>query len=118
MSLATAYLSNPLTTRSPHRDLVADGPLDAEAVLALRREVSEAVADAPTIVLLDISTVTKITPSGIAGMLNLMRIARSGGGDFRVHGRSRVVERANSAMKLTSVIAVYGTRSDALDSVR
>jgi len=101
-----------------HFDLSVAGALDAQTLLALRAEVARAVEDHPAIVLLDVSAVTKITPSGVAGMLDLLRIARSAGGDFRVHGDSRVLAGAHSALRLTTVIAVYPRRLDALEAAR
>jgi len=108
----------PLSRTALHYDLTVAGDLDATTLLALRHEVARAVEDHPAIVLLDVSAVSRITPSGVAGMLDLLRIARSAGGDFRVYGESRVLAGAHSALRLTTVIAVYPRRSDALEAAR
>ncbi|MBK4347251.1 STAS domain-containing protein [Lacisediminihabitans changchengi] len=120
MSLLTPIPSpaRALSRMAPHHDLTVEGELNATSLLCLRGEVARAVEDHPAIVLLDVSAVTKITPSGVAGMLDLLRIARSAGGDFRVHGESPVLASAHSALRLTMVIAVYPTRLDALEAAR
>lgn len=95
-------------------DLSVLGPLDARAVLALRAQVAGAVVDGPVLVLLDVSAVDRVTPSGVAGVLDLGRVARAAGGDLRLHGLSRAVAHAHAALRLDVVTRVYGERAAAL----
>ncbi|WP_069386270.1 STAS domain-containing protein [Cellulosimicrobium cellulans] len=95
-------------------DLVLVGHLDARAVLALRAQVAAAVVDGPVLVLLDVSAVDRVTPSGVAGVLDLGRVARAAGGDLRLHGLSRAVAHAHAALRLDLVTRVYGGRAAAL----
>jgi anti-sigma B factor antagonist len=119
MSIASFDPITPLPPLAANRyEHVLDGPLDAEAILRLRAAVVAAERGGPTLVLVDASAVTKVTPSGVAGMLDLLRLTRAAGGDFRVYGQSRGLGNAHAALRLTSVVAVYRNRDEALASTR
>lgn len=109
---STSKSSDPLV----NRDLTLTGRLDAAAVLALRVPVTEAVADGPAIVLIDVSGVTNVTASGVAGLLELLRLARLRGGDLRIHGTSQAVVDAQEAAHLTNINRVYAGRDEAVSA--
>ncbi|WP_181408463.1 STAS domain-containing protein [Schumannella sp. 10F1B-5-1] len=114
MSLLTA----PVTSTAPLAvDLEVDGALDAAAVLRLRRDVVASQVDGPAIVLVDVTGVDRVTASGIAGLLELLRIARSAGGELRVVGESAGLATARAALQLTTVVAVYRGRAHALAGI-
>lgn len=98
-------------------DLPAVDALDARAVLALRGPVTDAVADGPAVVLLDLSRVGTVTPSGVAGLLDLLRAARSRGGDLRVHGMPLAVRRAYRPLRLDTLVRLHVSRDAALVGV-
>ncbi|GII98575.1 anti-anti-sigma factor [Sediminihabitans luteus] len=99
-------------------DLAVDGHLDATAVLRLRLPVLDALQDGPAVVLVDVSAVDRIAPSGVAGMLDLVRLARSRGGDLRLHGRSAAIEHAHRTVRLDAVVRTYAGREEALGVAR
>lgn len=101
-------------TETDHHDLTAQGRLDAESVLALRHAVVAVIADRAPIVLVDVSRVSIVTPSGIAGLLELMRVTRSRGGDLRLHGTCRSIDEAHTVLRLRSVTRVYADRAEAV----
>lgn len=99
-----------------HRDLALTGRVDATAVLALRIPVTAAVIDGPAVVLLDVAGVTSATASGVAGLLELLRLARMRGGDLRLHGTSQAIADAQVAARLTAITRVYASRAEAVDA--
>lgn len=107
-------LPNPVPPEQPRfHDLTVAGVFDAAAMLALRDQVTAALADGPVTVLVNISGVTQVTASGLAGVLELLRLARSRGGDVRLYGISLAVADAQEASRLTSVIRIYVRRDQA-----
>lgn len=100
----------------PLHDVEVTGLFDAAAMLKLREQVTEALADGPVTMLVDISGVTQVTASGLAGMLELLRLARSRGGDVRLYGISLAVADAQEASRLTSVTRIYVRRDQAAQS--
>ncbi|KRD41053.1 hypothetical protein ASE27_18185 [Oerskovia sp. Root918] len=102
-------LTHPVTSIG----LPSGGRLDAAAVLSLRGPVATAVADGPVLVLLDVSGVDGVSPSGIAGLLDLLRVVRSRGGDLRIFGASTAVQHAFTALGLDAVARVYGGHDEA-----
>ncbi|GAA1399383.1 MULTISPECIES: STAS domain-containing protein [Oerskovia] len=102
-------LTHPVTSI----DLPTGGRLDAAAVLSLREPVSSAVADGPVLVLLDVSGVDGVSPSGVAGLLDLLRVVRSRGGDLRIFGASAALQHAFTALRLDTVTRIYGGHDEA-----
>jgi ABC-type transporter Mla MlaB component len=95
-------------------DLTLDGPLDAAATLALRGPVTQVVQDGPVLILVNVTGVTKVTASGVAGVLELRRLARSRGADVRLYGVSHAVVQAQMASELTAITRVYSSREAAV----
>lgn len=109
--------STGLAIALPQRDVAIEGRLDAASALRLRVPVTEAIQDGPAMVLIDVSAVTQVTASGLAGMLELLRLARARGGELRLYGTSQAVADAQLVAQLTQVSRVYPGRQDALDAV-
>jgi anti-sigma B factor antagonist len=114
VSTPTSRTVSPAGALARTADLSVPGRLDARAVLALRGHVAAAVVDGPVLVLVDVSAVDGVTPSGVAGMLDLLRVVRATGGDLRLFGLSHAVSHAHSALRLDLVTRVYGGRAAAL----
>lgn len=96
-------------------DIDVAGRLDAAAAQGLRARVAEAIQDGPVLVLVDVTGVTEVTPSGLVGVLECLRLARARGGDLRMHGASATVLDAQTVANLTQVARVYGGRDAAID---
>lgn len=96
-------------------ELTLIGPLDASATQAMRTTVANAVYDGPALILVDVTEVTAVTPSGLVGILECLRLARSRGGDFRLFGASLTVLDAQTVAGLTDVTRVYGSRQAAVE---
>ncbi len=94
-------------------DLLAQGRLDADAILALRHAVASAIAERAHLIFIDVSRVSGVTPSGVAGMLDLLRLVRSRGGDLRLYGNCGAIDEAHTALQLNSVTRVYADRTAA-----
>ncbi|GAB3405246.1 hypothetical protein GCM10027515_18340 [Schumannella luteola] len=110
-----SLLTVPAPTIAPAAiDLEVTGPLDAAAVLRLRSHVIAAQQDGPAVVLIDVTAAERVTAAGIAGLLELLRIARVAGGDLRVIGDSAGLATARAALQLTTIVAVYRGRAHAL----
>ncbi|MFF3065071.1 STAS domain-containing protein [Oerskovia sp. NPDC057915] len=110
-----AFVSAPVLTLS-HPVTSVDlpgGRLDAATVLSLRVPVTEAVADGPVLVLLDVSGVEGVSPSGVAGLLDLLRVVRARGGDLRLFGASTALRHAFTALGLDAVARIYGGHDEA-----
>jgi anti-sigma B factor antagonist len=113
-----SLLTVPAPTTAPDAvDLEIDGPLDAAAVLRLRPDVIASQQDGPAVVLVDVTAADRVTASGIAGLLELLRIARAAGGDLRVIGDSAGLATARAALQLTTIVAVYRGRAHALAGI-
>ncbi|MFF2622693.1 STAS domain-containing protein [Oerskovia jenensis] len=109
VSAPVLTLSHPVTSL----DLPSGGRLDAAAVLSLRAPVTAAVADGPVLVLLDVSGVEGVSPSGVAGLLDLLRVVRARGGDLRFFGASTALRHAFTALRLDAVARIYGGHDEA-----
>lgn len=109
VSAPVLTLSHPVTSL----DLPSGGRLDAAAVLSLRAPVTAAVADGPVLVLLDVSGVEGVSPSGVAGLLDLLRVVRARGGDLRFFGASTALRHAFTALGLDAVARIYGGHDEA-----
>jgi len=72
----------------------AAGRFDAIAALDLRSDVAQVVDLSGRIILIDVSLVTTVTPSGAATMLELLRMVRSRGGDLRMFVRFAGLRKA------------------------
>ena len=93
------------------------GRFDAVAGLRLRADIANAMQGVPTMVLIDISDVTMVTPSGAAAMLDLLRMVRARGGELRLFGPSRGFTRAHETMSLSNVTRLYPGRDEASQTV-
>ena len=102
-------LTHPVTSVA----LPAGGRLDAGTILSLRAPVAAAVADGPVLVLLDVSGLDGVSPSGVAGLLDLLRVVRARGGDLRVFGAAPALEHAFTALGLHAVARIYGGHDEA-----
>ncbi|GAA3228997.1 STAS domain-containing protein [Oerskovia jenensis] len=109
VSAPVLTLSHPVTSV----DLPTGGRLDAAAVLSLRAPVTATVADGPVLVLLDVSGVEGVSPSGVAGLLDLLRVVRARGGDLRFFGASTALRHAFTALGLDAVARIYGGHDEA-----
>jgi cellulose synthase (UDP-forming) len=85
---------------------------DADAALQLRSDIASTL-DLPAMVLIDISSVTMVTPSGAAAMLDLLRMVRAHGGELRMFGASKGFTQAHEAMALEAVTRLYSGRDEA-----
>ncbi|MGB2921456.1 MAG: glycosyltransferase family 2 protein [Mycobacterium sp.] len=84
---------------------------DASAALELRQAVADA---APVPVLfIDVSGVASVTPSGVAVMLDLLRMVRARGGELRLFGASGAFERAHKVLELAGVTSLHSDHADA-----
>jgi cellulose synthase (UDP-forming) len=91
----------------------AVGRFDAIAALELRSDVAQVAALWGQIILVDVSLVTTVTPSGAAAMLELLRMVRARGGDLRMFGESRGFASAREAMSLSHLTRLYSGRDEA-----
>jgi cellulose synthase (UDP-forming) len=93
--------------------LHAVGRFDAAAALSLREDVTGAISGHSPIVLVDVSAVTTVTPSGVASMLDLLRMVRSRGGDLRIFGASRGFASAHEVMSLSKLTRLHVDHTEA-----
>ncbi len=84
---------------------------DAGEALRLRAVVAESAA-AP-LVFIDVSGVESVTPSGVAAMLDLLRMVRARGGELRLFGASSAFERAHRVLELAKVTSLHHDHADA-----
>lgn len=100
-------------------DAAADGHhraatrFDAEAALVLRSDIVCALEQPSPVVLIDISAVSTVTPSGAAAMVDLMRMVHACGADLRLFGDSRAFAQAHKAMALSRITRIYLGREEA-----
>lgn len=97
----------------PIVDLACTGNLDAGATLSLRDTTVRAIADGPVLVFLDVSGIRALDASGVVGLLEVLRLVRSRGGDLRLHGTSRPLNDAGLAGHLGQVARIYPNRQEA-----
>ncbi|MEE3851427.1 STAS domain-containing protein [Gordonia sp. LSe1-13] len=118
-----------MTTRIPEYAYFGDGTLDitaldialdgaADVTTRLRLRVAEACSRGARLVLLDVSGLTTVTPSGVADLLHAMRAARTQGADLRAYGHSPVLTDALEALDLRKVFTVHANRQHAIDRTR
>jgi cellulose synthase (UDP-forming) len=103
---------------APATQLCAAARFDAAAALALRSNVAERAQDYSPMVLIDVSGVRVVTPSGVAAMLDLLRLVRSRGGDLRIFGASRSFTLAHETMSLSHVTRLHGDCAEASEPLR
>jgi cellulose synthase (UDP-forming) len=92
---------------------LAEDRFDAADALRLRVQVAAGLSAGRDLVLLDVSAVSVITSSGVAGLFDLLRFVRSRGGDVRLYGASPAFRAAHAAHRLDSVLRVYAAEPDA-----
>lgn len=102
------------TAPPTQHDVALTGRLDADAAIELRDWASQTVADGPVLLLVDISEITQVTASGMAGMLEIQRLVRSRGGDVRMYGSSPAVRDAQFTSQLATINRVYPDRARAV----
>jgi cellulose synthase (UDP-forming) len=95
----------------------AAGRFDADAALQLRSDI-KATLHLPAIVLVDVSSVTMVTPSGAAAMVDMLRMVRAHGGELRMFGESRGFTVAHEAMSMAAVTRLYPGRDEASATAR
>jgi cellulose synthase (UDP-forming) len=93
--------------------LHAAARFDATAALAMRSHVADSTRAGAPIVMIDVSGVRTITPSAVAVVLDLLRLARAGGGDLRIFGDSRTFTLAYETMALARVTRLHGDSAEA-----
>jgi|GEM_PF-2272079 len=96
-------------------DLTVTGDLDATAVLDVRQASAKAAADGPILVLLDIAAVTSVGASGVVGLLEVLHLLRSRGGDLRLFGDSSALTETRLQAHLGHVARIYANRQEAVD---
>jgi cellulose synthase (UDP-forming) len=100
------------------KHLFAAPRFDAAAALGLRSTVAVAMQGPSSVVLIDVSGVRTVTPSGMAAMLDLLRMVRSRGGDLRIFGASRGFAMAHEMLSLSHVTRLHGDYTEASQSAR
>ncbi|MDR6986397.1 anti-anti-sigma factor [Paenarthrobacter nitroguajacolicus] len=108
-------VQNSLSAPLKSFDLTVDGTLDAASVLSLRHMSAEAATDGPVVVLLDVAHVTSVGASGVVGLLEVLHVLRSRGGDLRLFGSSTALEQTRLQAHLGHVARIYATRQEAVD---
>jgi cellulose synthase (UDP-forming) len=103
---------------APATQLCAAARFDAAAALALRSNVADRAQDYSPMVLIDVSGVRMVTPSGVAAMLDLLRLVRSRGGDLRIFGASRSFTLAHETMSLSHVTRLHADCAEACELPR
>lgn len=119
MSMISHALNTPSTAPKSvdltSLNLTITGALDAATVLAVRQASAKAAADGPVLVLLDIAAVTSVAASGVVGLLEVLHLLRSRGGDLRLFGDSSELQETRLQAHLGHVARIYANRQDAVD---
>ncbi len=89
--------------------------LDAQAAIILKSHAIGAMIGRPVLVLLDLSRLSSIQASGVAGLLELLREVRSRGGDLRLHGSSSDLDVARLQAHLGHVARIYADPESAIE---
>ncbi len=84
---------------------------DAGEALRLRDLVARSTP--VPLVLIDVEGVTTVTPSGVAVLLDLLRMVRARGGELRVYGASGAFERAHRVLDLGSLTCLHIDQAEA-----
>lgn len=93
-------------------DLAVHDDLNAETGLAAA--VADTSAGAARLILVDVSTVTAVTASGMADLVQAFRAARAAGCDLRVWGWSEPFVAAHRDRGLHRVFRIFPDRTDAM----
>jgi cellulose synthase (UDP-forming) len=94
--------------------LRAAARFDAAAALDLRSQVAVALTGPSPIVLIDVSGVRTLTPSGVAVLVDLLRVVRSHGGDLRIFSASRgCFAMAHEMMALSNITRLHVDHAEA-----
>lgn len=110
---ATA-LCGPISDRADAVVFTPDAmTLDSRAALRLRNEVAGFLSE-DRLVLIDVSGVRKVTPAGLAGMLQLLHLVRAEGADLRLFGLSAAMRSAHEAYRLDLLTPIHRQEADAL----
>jgi anti-anti-sigma factor len=110
-----SHVSHATPTSLTSCDLSLEGSMDAATVLAVRQDSAKAATDGPILVLLDITAVTSVGASGVVGLLEVLHLLRSRGGDLRLFGSSAALDDTRLQAHLGQVARIYGTREEAVD---
>jgi anti-sigma B factor antagonist len=110
-----SHAPNTISTSLKAVELSITGTLDAATVLAVRQVSAKAAADGPILVLLDVAAVTWVGASGVVGLLEVLHLLRSRGGDLRLIGNSSTLEETRLQAHLGHVARIYATRQEAVD---
>lgn len=102
-------IANP---RNEIHDARIQGTADTSA--RLTAQAMSARAEGATLVLVDVSSVTSVRPSGVADLLHAVRHMRTTGGDLRLYGYSSAFDDALRALDLARVLRVHPDRDSAL----
>ena len=81
---------------------------------SVHNDVGQLCADGVTLVLVDVSGVSRVTPSGMADLMNAVRSARRHRADLRIFGHSPAVADALDALGLGEILVLYPDRNAAL----
>ncbi|GAA1482142.1 hypothetical protein GCM10009624_25820 [Gordonia sinesedis] len=97
-------------------DLAVHDDLNAQTGLAAA--VADTSAGAARLILVDVSTVTTVTASGMADLVQAFRAARAAGCDLRVWGWSEPFAAAHRTRGLHRVFRIFPDRTDAVGRAR
>lgn len=114
-STSSSSMPNSIPDSLASVDLSVSGRLDASATIFLRDTAACAVQDGPVLVLLDVTEITNINASGVVGLLEVLHLIRSRGGDLRVFGSSEVMRDVLSHADLMGILRIYRSRVHAID---
>ncbi|VXC20912.1 Putative STAS domain protein [Arthrobacter sp. 9V] len=110
-----SHAPNPTSTALSTVDLTMTGALDAATVLAIRQASAMAAADGPILVVLDVAELTSVGASGVVGLLEVLHVLRSRGGDLRLYGDSRHLQETRLQAHLGQIARIYANRQEAID---
>ena len=110
-----SHAPNTTSTVLKSVDLTITGALDAATVPAIRQASVKAAADGPVLVLLNVAAVTSVGASGVVGVLEVLHLLRSRGGDLRLFGNSSELQETHLQAHLGRVARIYATHQDAVD---
>ncbi len=85
----------------PSSEVVVRGEVDIATTPAFDEAVAEALAAGATELTMDLSEVTFMGSSGLAGLLRCQRLMRQGGGRLVLHAPSRAVRDLLEMTRLT-----------------
>lgn len=100
------------TGSSDIADVAVIGVWDVSS--SVHNDVGQLCADGIRLVLVDVSGVSRVTPSGMADLMNAVRSARRHRADLRIFGHSPAVADALDALGLGEILVLYPDRNAAL----